>query len=64
MPVRVEKDGPVTTVILHRPEVRNAVDRVHADALAEAFRAFEARRRARASPCSSATAATSARAPI
>ena len=42
MPVRVEKAGPVTTVILHRPEVRNAVDRAHADALAEAFRAFEA----------------------
>src|SRR6201984_879218 len=42
MPVRVEKQGHVTTVILHRPEVRNAVDRVHADALADAFRAFEA----------------------
>ena len=42
MPVRVEKEGPVTTVILHRPEVRNAVDRAHADALAEAFRAFDA----------------------
>ena len=42
MPVRVEKKGPVTTVILDRPEVRNAVDRVHADALADAFRAFEA----------------------
>jgi len=42
MPVRVEKKGPVTTVILDRPEVRNAVDRVHADALADVFRAFEA----------------------
>ncbi|HEY2749700.1 MAG TPA: crotonase/enoyl-CoA hydratase family protein [Polyangia bacterium] len=42
MPVRVEKTGAVTTVILHRPEVRNAVDRAHADALADAFRAFEA----------------------
>ena len=42
MPVRVEKSGPVTTVILHRPEVRNAVDRAHADELANAFRAFEA----------------------
>jgi enoyl-CoA hydratase len=40
--VRVEKAGPVTTVILHRPEVRNAVDRATADALADAFRAFEA----------------------
>ena len=42
MPVRVEKKGPVTTVVLHRPEVRNAVDRIHADALADAFRAFDA----------------------
>ncbi len=42
MGVRVEKQGPVTTVILDRPEVRNAVDRATADALAEAFRAFEA----------------------
>ncbi|HEX8950870.1 MAG TPA: crotonase/enoyl-CoA hydratase family protein [Polyangia bacterium] len=42
MPVRVEKNGPVTTVILHRPDVRNAVDRAHAEALADAFRAFEA----------------------
>ncbi|MDW5596505.1 crotonase/enoyl-CoA hydratase family protein [Conexibacter stalactiti] len=42
MPVRVERDGPVTTVILDEPGVRNAVDRATADALAEAFRAFEA----------------------
>jgi len=42
MPVRVEKNGAVTTVILHRAEVRNAVDRAHAEALAEAFRLFEA----------------------
>jgi enoyl-CoA hydratase len=41
MPVRVEKQGPVTTVIVDRPEVRNAIDRVAADALSEAFRAFE-----------------------
>jgi enoyl-CoA hydratase len=41
MPVRVEKQGAVTTVILSRPEVRNAVDREHAQALADAFRAFE-----------------------
>jgi len=40
--VRVERDGPVTTVILSRPEARNAVDRATAEALAEAFRAFEA----------------------
>ncbi len=40
--VRVERTGPVTTVILDRPEVRNAVDRATALALAEAFRAFDA----------------------
>jgi enoyl-CoA hydratase len=42
MSVRVERDGPVTTVILARPERRNAVDRATAAALAEAFRAFDA----------------------
>jgi enoyl-CoA hydratase len=41
MSVRVEKSGPVTTVILHRPEVRNAVDRDTAEALSSAFRAFD-----------------------
>jgi enoyl-CoA hydratase len=40
--VRVEKNGPVTTVLLHRPEVKNAVDRRTAEELAEAFRAFDA----------------------
>src|SRR5207237_8270791 len=42
MSVTVEKNGPVTTVILHRADVRNAVDRETADALVTAFRAFEA----------------------
>jgi enoyl-CoA hydratase len=42
MNVIVEKDGAVTTVILNRPEVRNAVDRPTAEELADAFRAFEA----------------------
>lgn len=42
MSVRSERNGPVTTVVLDRPEARNAVDREHADALADAFRAFEA----------------------
>jgi enoyl-CoA hydratase len=41
MSVRVEKSGAVHTVILHRPEVRNAVDRPTAEALSAAFRAFE-----------------------
>lgn len=42
MSVRIEKNGPVTTVILDRPEVRNAVDRATAEALAQAFRDFDA----------------------
>ncbi len=42
MTVRVERDGHVTTVILDRPAVRNAVDGPTASALAEAFRAFDA----------------------
>jgi enoyl-CoA hydratase/carnithine racemase len=42
MSVRTEGSGPVTTVVLDRPEARNAVDREHAAALADAFRAFEA----------------------
>ena len=41
MPVRVERNGPVTTVILSRPEVRNAVNRETAQALADAFREFD-----------------------
>jgi enoyl-CoA hydratase len=41
MAVRIERDGTVTTVILARPERRNAVDRDTAQALADAFRAFE-----------------------
>lgn len=39
--VRVERDGPVTTVVLSRPDVRNAVDAPTAEALARAFLAFE-----------------------
>jgi enoyl-CoA hydratase len=40
--VAVERDGPVTTVLLSRPERRNAVDRVTADALVRAFAQFDA----------------------
>jgi enoyl-CoA hydratase len=40
--VRVERQGPVVTVILDRPAARNAVDRATAQALADAFRAFDA----------------------
>jgi enoyl-CoA hydratase len=42
MTVRAERSGPVTTVIVDRPDARNAVDRATADALADAFRAFDA----------------------
>jgi len=42
MNVQVEKNPPVTTVILSRPEVRNAVDRATAAELVDAFRDFEA----------------------
>jgi len=41
MSVRVEREGPVTIVTLDRPSRRNAVDRVTAAALADAFRAFD-----------------------
>jgi len=39
--VRVERDGPVFTVLLSRPERRNAVDGPTAAALTDAFREFE-----------------------
>lgn len=42
MTVRVEHEGPVTTIILDRPDSRNAVDGPTARALAEAMRAFDA----------------------
>jgi enoyl-CoA hydratase len=42
MRVRVERQGPVTTVVLARPQVANAVDRQTAQELVDAFAAFEA----------------------
>ncbi len=42
MPVGIEKSGPVTTVIMNRPDVRNAVNHATALELQEAFRAFDA----------------------
>ena len=39
--VRTERAGAVTTVIIDRPDVRNAVDRPTAEALARAFLQFE-----------------------
>lgn len=41
MPVRVDKATDVTTIVISRPEVRNAVDRSTALALREAFADFE-----------------------
>lgn len=41
MTVDIDKDGAVWTVILDRREVKNAVDRQCAQALGDAFRAFE-----------------------
>ena len=41
MTVTTEYDGPVTIITIDRPEVRNAVDRPTAEALAEAFTAFD-----------------------
>jgi enoyl-CoA hydratase len=40
--VRIEREGAVGTVILHRPEVRNAVDPATAASLAEAFLGLDA----------------------
>ena len=40
--IRTEREGPVTIVIIDRPAARNAVDRATAEALADAFRAFDA----------------------
>ncbi len=40
--LQYETDGPVAVVTIDRPQVRNAVDRPTAAALAEAFRRFDA----------------------
>ncbi|MFO0750127.1 MAG: crotonase/enoyl-CoA hydratase family protein [Myxococcota bacterium] len=40
--VRIERDGPVWTIVLDRPARKNAVDRPTAEALTAAFEAFEA----------------------
>jgi len=47
MTVWIERDGPVFTVVVARPEVRNAVDAATAAELAAAFRRFEAEESAR-----------------
>jgi len=40
--IEITADGPVTVVTICRPQRRNAVDAATADALLEAFRAFDA----------------------
>ena len=44
MTVRIEKDGPVWTVVHDRSEARNAMDPASADALTAAFLEFDADR--------------------
>lgn len=41
MPINIEKNYPVCTIIINNPEVRNAVDGPTAKELADAFRNFE-----------------------
>ena len=48
MLVLTEKRGPVLVILINRPEVRNAVDRPTAEALANTFRDFEADETAKA----------------
>ncbi len=40
--IRVERGGPVATVCIDRPERKNAIDRDHAEQLAQAFRDLDA----------------------
>jgi enoyl-CoA hydratase len=42
MTIHIQRNGAVTTVIIDRPAARNAIDRATAEALADAFRAFDA----------------------
>jgi enoyl-CoA hydratase len=42
MPVHYEVDGPIVVVTIDRSDVANAIDRPTADALADAFRRFDA----------------------
>src|SRR5689334_3377945 len=42
MPVHYEADAPIVVITLDRPEVANAIDRPTGEALADAFRRFDA----------------------
>lgn len=44
MTVRTDKHGDLLVITIDRPEVRNAIDHATANALADAFRAFDADR--------------------
>lgn len=46
MTVLIEQNGPVTTIVIDRPQARNAVDGATAEALAQAFRDFDTDARA------------------
>ena len=61
MTVRVEREGPVTTVVLDRPAVRNAVDGPTAAALAEAFHTTRHPRGRRGPTATTRTAAAAQR---
>src|SRR5215472_14490155 len=39
--IMVQASGPVTTIVINRPQVRNALDNEAAHALAAALKAFE-----------------------
>jgi enoyl-CoA hydratase len=41
MSIQIEQQGKITIISLNRPQARNAVDRATAQALADAFRAFD-----------------------
>ena len=42
MTIHIQRNGAVTTVVIDRPAARNAIDRATAQALADAFREFDA----------------------
>jgi enoyl-CoA hydratase len=61
MSIRLERSGAVATIVMDRPEARNAVDGPSARALTEAFREFERDDELRVG-CSGAPTGSSARA--
>ncbi len=40
--ITIQKEGPITIILINRPQVKNAVDGTTAQELADAFRAFDA----------------------